>query len=104
MVKSAYDRKAFIDLAWEKKELQENFENYANTVACAIQRLGSLRDIDNENDFRYFLQRIKSKFRRELVHITTSFQRIASSYTNFLFSSNFLTIAHLRGPPQYIRL
>jgi len=100
MAKSAYDRETFINLAWEEKELQADFENYADRVSCLIQRLESLQDIDNESDFRYFLQRIKSKLRRELVRILASFKRAVFIYTNFIFSGKFLTIAQLRGPPQ----
>ena len=103
MAKSAYQRKAFINLAWEEKELQEDFENYTDTVACTIQRLTSLQDIDNESDFRYFLQRIKNKLRRELIRIITFFQRTVFTHTNLLFLGNFLTIIQLRGPPQHSR-
>lgn len=101
MNKAAYSREVFIDLAWENKNLQEDFEEYAAEIACAFERLAFLRDIDNESDFRYFLKRIKNKLRQELVSITASFQSTISIYTDFIFSSNFIRITQLRGPPQY---
>ncbi len=104
MAKSAYSREAFIDLAWEKKTLQEDFEKYANENACAFERLAFLQDIDNESDFRYFLKRTKNKLRQELIRIVASFQSAISTYTDFLFSGNFIRIAQLRGPPQYQQL
>jgi 2-phospho-L-lactate guanylyltransferase (CobY/MobA/RfbA family) len=100
MAKSVYSRDAFIDLAWEEKNLQEDIEEYAEDNSCTIEYLGILQDIDNESDFRYFLSRIKNKLRRELMRIIASFQRAIFIDTNFLFLANFLRITSLRGPPR----
>lgn len=100
MAKSVYVREAFIDLAWEEKGLQEDFEKYAAKIACTVERLTVLKDIDNESDFRYFLQAVKNKLRRELMRILSSFQTAIFTYTNFLPLGKFSTIAQLRGPPQ----
>lgn len=101
MAKSAYQRAAFIDLAWEEKGLQADFDEYADNFVCTIQHLAVLQDIDNESDFRYFIRRIKNKLRQALVRILASFQKVIFTYTDFIFSNNCLTIVHLRGPPQY---
>jgi len=100
MAKSAYQREIFINLAWEGKDLQEDFHKYARDINCTVQLLASLQDIDTESDFILFLKGIKNKLRRELMRIIASFQRTIFTYTNSLFSGKFLKITQLRGPPQ----
>ena len=100
MEASAYSREAFIDLAWEEKGLQKDFEEYANEIDCPAEQLALLQDIDNESDFKNFLQQTKNKLRRKLMRIIASFHSAIFTYTNFLFSGDYLRIAQLRGPPQ----
>ncbi len=101
--KNAYHRANFIDLHWQKVDLQASWKIYATDYNTEINWLEEYFDIDEEKDLRQLLSVLphSSLLLRQLLQIIGSFQ-IRSKKRKITFSIKFCLFNHsLRGPPFY---
>jgi glycosyltransferase A (GT-A) superfamily protein (DUF2064 family) len=101
----AYQREAFIQLAWETTHLQETFTDYALSFALAVFQLAPLSDIDDTLDFWRFLHSLpfESKLRTVFSTLLQSYYPKASgSYPRPLQIVEYLDCRSLRAPPVLV--
>lgn len=99
--KSIYKRQQFIDLAWEKSDLQNTFKNYCQPIFVSIAWLETHQDINQASDFKCLLNTLPNNF-----SLKKDLENILASYLNQFFVQNFSfqnkTISRnlsLRAPP-----
>lgn len=96
--KSAYQREKFIQLSWEKQNLLEDFKAYSQDSTLSTEYLHSLRDIDNERDFRHFLNKAKSKIRQQLARLVQQKEGVIFTYSSLIAKGDFQSKQLARAP------
>jgi glycosyltransferase A (GT-A) superfamily protein (DUF2064 family) len=101
----AYERDAFIQLAWETAQLQDTFANYALNFALAVFRLAPLSDIDDTLDFWRFLHSLpfESTLRTVFSALLQSYApKTSANYAIPLQIVEYLDCRSLRAPPVLV--
>ena len=100
--KAKFNRQAFINLSWEKANLQDSFHQYVQEIGVSIEWLDEQIDIDTVSDFFKVLNDLPkySALKIKLLKIIAGFQvliiqLLEQIHISFLTSSKL----SLRGPP-----
>lgn len=102
--RDAFNRTAFINLAWNSDHLYQDLTNYLKTSHFTYTELPELSDIDSVSDFRSFLQKkspnyLLRQFIKDLQSIIAGFQIHQTFYYCYFFSLQQSKTIQLRAPP-----
>jgi glycosyltransferase A (GT-A) superfamily protein (DUF2064 family) len=100
--KKTFDKEAFINLPWQKKELLSDFILLTKKLKLKLHLLKALIDLDNFKEVQSYLNgsHFKNALKKLLQRIIDLTYKI-EFYFNLVFSGSYqLEIPVLRGPPR----
>ena len=104
MDRNAFNRNAFINLAWNSNHLYQDLTSYLKSSHFTYTELPELSDIDSVSDFRSFLQNkspnyLLRQFIKDLQSIIAGFQIHQTFYYSHFYTRQQSNNIQLRAPP-----